>query len=374
MEKPIRILLCDDSAVMRRLVKSALEADSNMKVVAEAKHGQDANEKIADAKPDIVIMDVEMPVMDGIDAVRTIRKRNIRIPVIMFSSLTSRGAEATLDAIAAGANDFATKPAGVGHFDQALKHVRADLLPKVRQWAGARAETRPGIRSTRAAAKPATAQTKPIVAQLPKTSATLATASAKVSAVAIGVSTGGPQTLATLISDLPKQLSVPILIAQHMPPVFTGLLAERLSAEKGHVVREATDGDLVQPGEIFIAPGDYHMCVARDKTNIRIRLNQDPPENSCRPSVDPLFRSIANCFGHRSLGIVLTGMGTDGANGSKAMKDKGARIYVQDEETSVIWGMPGNVARLGLADRVLPLKQIASELLRAAPPAAVSAV
>lgn len=372
MQNPIRILLCDDSAVLKKVVRIALEADPHLKVVEEAKDGQDAIDKLPAAKPDIIIMDVEMPVMDGIDAVREIRKRGIKIPIIMFSSLTSRGAEATLDAIAAGANDFATKPVGSGHFNEALEGVRRDLIPKVFQWGG-RPKTpanppNTGARTAPAAIKQAPAAPK---ASAPELAAPLPS-DQSISAIGIGVSTGGPQALSAVVSDLPVDFPVPILIAQHMPPVFTGLLAERLSALKGHTVREAVDGEVVKPGEILIAPGDHHLLVRRDKTVIRAQLNQEPPENSCRPSVDPLFRSIADTFGNKAIGIVLTGMGNDGANGCQAMRQTGAKVIVQDEETSVIWGMPGNVARRGLADRVLPLNQIATEMTRITKPSPVA--
>lgn len=368
MNQITRVLLCDDSSVMRRLIKTALQTDPNVKVIGEAKHGKDACDQAATIKPDVIIMDVEMPVMDGIDAVRTLRKRRMEIPVIMFSSLTSRGAEATLDAIEAGASDFATKPVAAGHIDDAIRHVQNDLIPKVHHW-GRRPRrvfnppaTKPPVAAGRAV--PTTpAQNRPLQNRSEQKRPARKTGTA--AAIAIAVSTGGPHALSRIIGQLPVNLNASVLIAQHMPPVFTGLLAERLAAQKGHQVKEATEGDVVEPGTILIAPGDFHMTVERDSTLVRARLGQGVPENSCRPSADPLFRSVAAVYGRNCLGVVLTGMGSDGVNGAAVLSQTGAKIIAQDKETSVVWGMPGNVVDRGLADRVLPLEQIADELIRA---------
>lgn len=357
MASPIRLLLCDDSSVMRRLIKTALQIDPSLEVVCEAKHGRDAVEKMHDARPDVVIMDVEMPVMDGIDAVREIRKDYPHLPIIMFSSLTSRGAEATLDAIEAGATDFSTKPANVGHVGAAMRHVQYGLIPKIHQWSN-RGTNPPFPAMPEMHPEPA-----PIVAPPPE--ATVAQATHETAAaIGIGVSTGGPKALATLLSALPLDFPAPILVAQHMPPVFTRLLAERLAAQKGHRVREAVHNEEVRPGDILIAPGDYHLMVRRDEHGVYTKLNQEEPENSCRPSVDPLFRSMAQCYGTDCVGLVLTGMGRDGEGGARELKKLGGRIIVQDEASSVVWGMPGNLVRNGLADQVVPLDQLANTLVR----------
>ncbi|MEM6471455.1 MAG: chemotaxis response regulator protein-glutamate methylesterase [Planctomycetota bacterium] len=354
MKPEIRVMLCDDSAIMRRLIRSSLLIEPSLKVVCEATDGRDAVNKYGEFKPEIIVMDVEMPVMDGVEAVRELRKRGCKVPIIMFSSLTSRGAEASLDAIAAGATDFATKPVGSGHIAVAMESLQRDLIPKLLECSRVRQSV-----STPSLPRPAVTgrATEPAGRVLSKERNS-------VSILAVGVSTGGPQALATLIGSLPKDLPVPTLITQHMPPVFTGLLAERLSAQCDREVKEATDTDVLSPGCIFVAPGDYHMMVKRDRTQVRVVLDQSPPVNSCRPAVDPLFQSVAECYGKNSLGVVLTGMGQDGANGAKSLHDCGGTIVVQDRETSVVWGMPGEVVKRDLADRILPIDQIGGEVSR----------
>jgi two-component system chemotaxis response regulator CheB len=370
VNKPIRVMLCDDSSVIRRLVKGALTTDPQMHVVYEAVDGKDAVDNLGSVRPDVVILDVEMPVMDGIDAARTIRRRCRTLPIIMFSSLTSQGAEATMDALAAGANDFAIKPAGTNNFQAAKEQVQKELIGKIRDLVGTPADVQEKLGTQKAAPVSPGVQRRTARPSRRETIATPEVSTFKgskshVSVIAIGVSTGGPEALRKLILKLPKPFPVPILIAQHMPPVFTGLLADRLSQQSGHRVRQATEGENVTAGEILIAPGDFHLTVCREKNNVKTRLDQSPPENSCRPSVDPLFRSIGKVYGREAIAVVLTGMGTDGGAGSRAIKQTGGRVIVQDQESSVVWGMPGHVAEIGLADRVLPLEQIATELIRA---------
>ncbi len=355
MPEPIRVMLCDDSSTMRRLIKAALKNEPRLSVVYEAEHGQDAVNNVDQTRPDIVVMDIEMPVMDGIVATREIRRRQPKLPIVMFSSLTSRGAEATLDALAAGANDFAVKPAASGHISNAMAQLQSDLLPKLLQLVA------PNLASSTNAtvAHQHRSAASPLQQETPQQE-TLH----RVDAIAIGVSTGGPDALAKLLFDIPKTLRVPVLITQHMPPVFTNLLAERLSLRTGHSVNEAVDGEVVTNDRILLAPGDFHLTVSRHGTSVRVKLNQEPEENSCRPAVDPLFRSVAKCYGKNAIGIVLTGMGQDGALGAADIKSTGGSIIVQDEASSVIWGMPGKIVSAGHADRILPLNEIASELAR----------
>lgn len=363
---PIRVMLCDDSSVMRRLIVSTVKTVPNILVVSEAVDGRDAINKLPSVRPDVVIMDIKMPVMDGIEAVREIRKADRKLPVIMFSSLTSEGADATMDAVSAGANDFATKPLEVGHIGKAVEHLRTELIPKIYQWGG-RPEPRKPNRATLPSTPAARGQSTDAANGNANPAGTPAAGKKALfptaEAIGIGVSTGGPQVLSAIVAALPKQLPGPIFIVQHMPAAFTGLLAERLAAEQGHRVYEAKNNTQVQPGDIVIAPGDYHMTVSRKGSVVTTHLNQNAPENSCRPSVDPLFRSLAESYGNKCLGVILTGMGKDGTQGVAALREQGAKILVQDKNTSVVWGMPGNVVQAGLADAVVPRDQIASEII-----------
>ncbi len=353
MSSPIRVLLADDSVVIRRIVCDVLSDHRDVQIVGAAADGRQALELIESTHPDVMILDVEMPVMDGIATLKTLRQTNRRLPVIMFSSLTTRGAEATLDALAQGASDYVAKPAGTESRSEAAEYLNEHLLPLVLQWG--RHHQRGLNRSGGDRTRPRTTQ------RIARSSA--AGRQQSVELIAIGSSTGGPNALADVLKDLPADLPCPIVIVQHMPKVFTRLLAERLDKTCSLTVREGTDGAPIGPGEVWIAPGDYHMVVDGSAGQLHLRLNQDEPENSCRPAVDVLFRSVSEVCQGRCLAVVLTGMGKDGMEGCRLLKEKGARIVVQDEATCVVWGMPRAVAEAGLADRVLPLPDIASELI-----------
>lgn len=340
----IRILVVDDSVVFRRLVSQELDADPALEVVATASNGKLALAKLPQVSPDLVILDIEMPEMDGLAALREIRKSYPKLPVIMFSALTERGAAATLDALALGATDYFPKPCS-GGVEESLKVIREELIPEIKA----------------ICCKVASRIEAPVRAATP----TLAgSAWRTVELLAVATSTGGPNALADLFSGLPQDFPVPIVIVQHMPPMFTRLLAERMSAQFPFRVEEGKSGGLLQPGHVWIAPGDYHMIVAKEPAGVRIKLNQDPAENSCRPAADVLLRSVAQVYGSSSLAVVLTGMGQDGLRGCEAIRAAGGQVLAQDEATSVVWGMPGFVAKAGLADRVLPLSMIAPEIVR----------
>jgi len=341
----IRILVVDDAVVFRRLVSEELARDPALEVVGTAPNGRIALQKMPQLNPDLVILDVEMPEMDGLTTLAELRKTYPRLPVIMFSALTERGAAATLDALALGASDYFTKPTTVGGLDASLQVIRDELVPEIKTLCASAAGR---------AAPPA-----PPPAVPPRHRGRRG----PVGVLAIGSSTGGPNALAAVFSRLPADFPVPIVIVQHMPPMFTRLLAERLSAEYRIPVAEGSSGCALRPGHAWIAPGDHHMIVVRDDTQVRLLVHQDPPENSCRPAVDVLLRSVAQTFGPNSLTVILTGMGSDGLRGCEALRESGGQILAQDEETSVVWGMPGYVARAGLADRVLPLHLIAAEIL-----------
>lgn len=373
----IRVLVVDDAVVVRKVVTETLSADPEIVVIGAASNGRLGVEKFLQTHPDVVIMDIEMPEMDGITALKEIRKIDRRVPVIMFSTLTERGAAATLEALAHGASDYVTKPTNSGSIAGATNQLKADLIPRVKQLArrfqprtapppaagpARRASPFSGRPTLPSALRPEAAPTARVGSAVVLASSS--TPPSKVDLVAIGVSTGGPNALAELLPTLPRNLGVPIVIVQHMPPTFTKLLAERLDRAAALTVVEASAGMPLRADEVYIAPGDFHMVVKRSGASIVIGLNQNPPENSCRPAADVLFRSVADTYGPRALAVVLTGMGSDGLLGAQAMRARGARILAQDEESSVVWGMPGYVARAGIADAVLPLGQIGAEIVK----------
>jgi two-component system chemotaxis response regulator CheB len=365
---PIRVLVVDDSVVIRRLVADALAADTEVEVVGVAANGKIALQRIPQVNPDVVTLDVEMPEMDGLETLKQLRRKYPRLPVIMFSTLTQRGAEATLDALALGASDYVTKPANVGGVTLAVQRVRDELLPKIKALVaspsksskpsapvGARAITKPSLLSPKLAQSLSTIGSNPIGSD---TLAGSTIGSNPIDIIALGVSTGGPNALAEIMPALAAELPVPIVIVQHMPPMFTRLLAERLDAQCAVAVSEAVEGSLLRPGHVLIAPGDRHMRVVRRGAAACVALDQDPHENSCRPAVDPLFRSVAEIYGSAALAVVLTGMGHDGQRGCEHIRALGGRVFIQDEATSVVWGMPGAAAQTGLAEKILPLADI----------------
>ena len=358
----IRVLVVDDAVVVRKILSDILAADPDIEVVGTAASGTIALQKLPQLTPDVVTLDVEMPGLTGIETVREIRKRYPMLPVIMFSTLTERGAAATIDALAAGATDYVTKPANVGSVAAGMQAVRESIIPRIKSLCGRAC----GIEPSGVTSRPE----RPAAPRLPRP------ATSRIDVLAIGTSTGGPNALNAVLPHLPADLPVPVVIVQHMPAVFTKLLADRLSARCPFPVVEATHGELISPGRVWIAPGDHHMLVKQSGTSVRIELNQDPPENSCRPAVDPLFRSVARVYGDRTLAVVLTGMGYDGRRGAEAVHEAGGRILAQDQATSVVWGMPGAVADAGIADALVPLDQMAPEIgrhIRAQRPALVAA-
>jgi len=349
----IRVLVVDDSVVIRRLVTDILNGDPDIEVVGVAANGRIALDKITQINPDIITLDVEMPEMDGLQALAELRKTHPRLPVIMFSTLTERGGVTTLEALSLGASDYVTKPANVASATAGMARVRDDLIPKIKGLCG-RVWT-PQVKVPAAILGP--------VRRAPVT-LNVSVLNRRVEIVAIGTSTGGPNALAELIPQIPGDFPVPIVIVQHMPPIFTKLLADRLSGKSAIEVQEGRAGGVLSAAAAWIAPGDYHMVVEKSGTITRIDLNQDPPENSCRPSVDVLFRAVARSYGATVLGVILTGMGQDGLRGCEHIREAGGQVIAQDEATSVVWGMPGCVARNGLADQVLPLERIAGEIAR----------
>ncbi len=348
-----RVLLVDDAVVVRKTLSVAIEQDRDLEVAGTAVNGHVALTKFPLLKPDIVLLDIEMPEMDGLETVRELRKIDARVPIIMFSTLTEHGASTTLEALSLGATDYVTKPSNAD-MGATLDAISKELIPKIRALCRL-----PDTHTLLAATG------KPRVQAPAIPISHRARLYVPVQVVAIGVSTGGPDALARVLPGLPADFPVPIVIAQHMPPIFTSLLAARLTAKSALPVRECVSGEPLKPGRIVIAPGDFHMVVSQETGVAVLRTHQGPKENFCRPSVDVLFQSIARVYGARALAVILTGMGQDGLKGCEALHGLGARIYVQDEASSVVWGMPGFVARGGLADKILPLGQIGAEIVRA---------
>jgi two-component system, chemotaxis family, protein-glutamate methylesterase/glutaminase len=338
----IGVLVVDDSVVIRRMVSSVLDADPDLAVVGTAANGRIALEKLDQLRPDIIILDVEMPVMDGLATLRALRLTHPNLPVVMFSTLTERGAMATLDALAAGATDYVTKPSHAGSVAASIERVRLELVPKVK-----------GLVSAARARATFAGRPAPTVRPVRQD---------RVDVIVVGSSTGGPDAVTSIASKLPADLAVPVLVVQHMPALFTRLFAGRLDRSCPLKVVEAVDGQLVEAGSIIVAPGDHHLSVRRYGADVRVRLTQDPPENYCRPSVDVLFRSAAAVYGGGVLGCVLTGMGRDGTKGAERIRAAGGRVVVQDAASSVVWGMPGAVVAAGHANDIVPLDRLADTL------------
>ena len=357
----IRVLVVDDSVVVRRLVTDALSEDPAIEVIGSAANGRLALTKVAQLAPDLVTMDVEMPEMNGIEAVRELRRAGHHMPIIMFSTLTERGAEATLDALVAGASDYVTKPSNTGSLKESLAQVAGQLLPKIKALVPrVRLGSASALRNPMPGAAPRAAGIARVpdgVHRLPGVLRAEPTPHA-VRAVILGSSTGGPEALSRFVSGLSAPLPVPMLIVQHMPPVFTRQLAARLDRMGPSTVVECAGDEELLPGHVYVAPGDRHLELRRSGAGVRTILTDSPPVNFCRPSVDVMFRSAVGMLGGDLLAVVLTGMGADGRTGCEAVVTAGGTVVVQDEATSVVWGMPGAVAAAGLAHRVLPIADI----------------
>jgi len=341
MPKPLKVLIVDDAVIFRRGITEMLADVPYVEVAGVAANGKIALMKIPTLKPDALILDVEMPELDGIETLKALREHYPTIKVIMLSIHTTRGADKTLEALSLGAIDFVEKPSGPGNYQAHFKEIREDLLPKLRLLT---------LEESFLLPKKKTIPFKPLKSVQHK----------ECEVIAIASSTGGPNALTELLPQFVSNVNVGILIVQHMPPLFTKQFALSLNQKTKYTVHEATAGEPVSPNVILVAPGNYHMAVRNLGIEKKITLHQGPLENGCRPSADVLFRSVAEIYGKQALGIVLTGMGKDGTEGARAMKDQGATIIAQDKDSSVAWGMPRSVIEAELADYVLPLDEIAS--------------
>lgn len=339
----IRVLLVDDSAVVRRIVKTTLEDCGGFEVVGGAADGVEGLEMIHQLSPDVVLLDVDMPRMDGLELLKRLREQRSAIPVVMFSSRTERGAKTTTDALLLGAKDFVFKPGGARMADQQAgrEAIRDQIAPRLR-WLTRRSSSLPG----------------------PIRPAARSESVSRIDLVVVAASTGGPAALATLLHDsnFRAALHAPVLIVQHMPTLFTRYLASRLAEDTQLDVAEATAGEMLKPGMIRIAPGGQHLAVSRKGLALFTVVHDGPAVNSCRPSADVLFLSAAEVAKAHLLAVMLTGMGHDGRDGCRAIRQAGGWIVAQDEPTSVVWGMPGSVVKEGLADQVLPIERIGYQI------------
>jgi two-component system chemotaxis response regulator CheB len=377
----IRALVVDDSALMRNLVSRMLEAAGDIEVVGTAMNGEFALQKIERLEPDVTILDIEMPVMNGIEFLHERRKRSIDVPVIVLSSVARTGAKVTMDALALGAADFVTKPSGSVSRD--IVRVEAQVVELVRSY-GRQHRSRVGLatvprpsdapptvepharppRSERAAAPE-----QPPAPPAPPKRVTPVAEPGRPEIIAIGVSTGGPNALRKVFAELDAGLPVPVLVVQHMPAGFTTEFARSLDRVCGLEVREAADGDIVKPGRVLVAPGNFHLAVERGADAVSVRVSQDAPRNGHRPSADVLFESVASVYGNRAVGVIMTGMGRDGSAGLGKIYERGGMTVGQDEASSVVYGMPKVAYELGYVRRQVPLYEIAgtiAEVVRSA--------
>lgn len=348
-EAPARVAVCDDSAIIRGLLVRALEADPAIEVVGTAANGRELLALQRRTAPDVVVLDVEMPVMDGLAALPALIAADPAVQVVMASTLTTRGGEVTLKALRLGAADYVAKPSAA-EGRAAGEAFRRSLIEKVR------ALGRVAQRRRAAPAVPA----RPRATAVPAPAAMPAAAPAL---LAIGASTGGPQALFRLIADLGRDFALPVLITQHMPPAFTPILADHISRLGALPCAEAKDGERIRPGRAYLAPGDRHLLVTGDRAAPTVALSAGPAENFCRPAVDPMLRSAAAVLGGGVLAVILTGMGHDGLAGARAVVAAGGAVIAQDEASSVVWGMPGAVVQAGLAAAVAPLDALGEEIL-----------
>jgi two-component system chemotaxis response regulator CheB len=345
----MRVLIVDDSVVMRSQIKSALEGVDFVEVAGTANNGKIALQRLEQISVDVVILDMEMPELNGIDTIKHIRKAKFPVRVLVFSSFTTSGSEATLDALSAGADDFIAKPSGPGmSIENAVEKIKEQVVPKLKQFLSVKDRIHTSskeVGSTTSASSTTLYVKKNIETFLP-------------SAIVIGSSTGGPPALEKVLSNLKSPLKIPIFITQHMPPVFTTSFAKRISQITGIECEEGKDNEIVKNNKIYLAPGDYHMFLAKDSNATHIKLDRSPHRNSVRPAADPLFESAAQIYGSRTLCIVLTGMGEDGLLGAKSIKSVSGGIVIQDKESCVVFGMPGAIFSTGIQDEIGDLTYI----------------
>ncbi|MFN9001720.1 MAG: chemotaxis response regulator protein-glutamate methylesterase [Holosporales bacterium] len=361
----LRVMVVDDSAAVRGAITRILESDPEIKVVSSATNGKAAIEALSRSPVDVVVLDIEMPIMDGMTALPQIMAAHPDLKVIMASTLTLKNAEISMKALSLGAADYVPKPSNL-YESTSSRDFRHELISTIKAHANARRRKlmmpQPGKGPIGSSAQLSSklypgqeVKLRPFSKVVPEV-------------IGIGSSTGGPQALLTVLKGIKGMWWQPILITQHMPPKFTTVLAEHISRESGLPSREAVDGETVQQVHIYVAPGDFHMLIVKEGGRHIFRLNQDAPENFCRPSVDPMFRSLAAAYGPRVLGVVLTGMGSDGAKGAGDIVNAGGNVVAQDEPSSVVWGMPGATAIAGHCSELASLENMQKLIKRIAAP------
>ena len=383
---PIRVMVVDDAVVVRGLVSRWVEAEPDLKIVASLRTGQDALDGLEGADPEVVLLDVEMPVLDGLTTLPLLLKKKPNLVIIMVSTLTRRNAEVTLKALSLGAADYVPKPE-TNHEVTTSTTFRTDLIQKIRHLGWRRrgrksvigtpapvaapvVPVRSGGFTVEARKAPPETSIPPVVSALhvlypPADIKLRPFTAASPRVLLIGSSTGGPPALGTLIASLGSVIDrAPVLITQHMPPTFTTILAEHLARVSGRPAREPEDGEPILAGNIYVAPGGRHLCVARENGTAVAKIDNGPPVNFCKPAVDPLFASAAKVWGGWNLAVILTGMGSDGTQGAGEIVNAGGSVLAQDEASSVVWGMPGSAAHAGLCSAVLPLDRIAAKITR----------
>lgn len=370
-QNPFRVMVVDDSAVIRGFIARWLEEDSEISVVSTAGNGEIAVKSIVRSKAEVVVLDIEMPVMDGLTALPKLIEQVPDIKIVMASTLTERNADISLRAMTMGAADFIPKP-GTNREVGGSDSFKRELVSKVRALAAARRRDRgeqlPSDRRYGAAVKSVPLAGSGVGDFSPRV------ASGEIELVrpspipprilGVGASTGGPQALGKFLKDIAADIKIPVLVTQHMPATFTAMLAEHMSKASGLPASEGRDGDTLMPGHVYIAPGGFHMKVVSNGLHKKIKLTEDPPEHYCRPSVNPMFSSIATQYGTAALCVMLTGMGADGVEGAKQVVEKGGTLLAQDEASSIVWGMPGAVATAGICSSILPLDKMGNEATR----------
>lgn len=338
MTMSLRVLVVDDTSLYRIIVQDALSRMPGVQVVGTAKNGREVLEKVVELKPDLMILDVEMPEMTGIELLGCLQERGLKVGVVMLSSFTVRGGELTIEALQKGAFDFITKPEGGSAQENQVRIAQA---------------LRPMVEAFQKVSLPE------VGLEVPKVRSPVRHGQ---EVVVVGVSTGGPQALQSLFTQFRRPPRVPILVVQHMPPLFTRSLADSLTQRAGFPVREAEEGEVPEPGRAYIAPGGRQMKVLRQGQEVRLSITDDPPENNCRPSVDYLFRSVSQVYKEKATGVIMTGMGNDGTLGLKLMKRMGAWVIAQDESSCVVFSMPREAIKAGVVDRVVSLSALGAAI------------